>query len=42
MNFLLPGLGLAGGMCSYRVTGNVNGYMGLQTAGIILHETGHK
>ena len=29
-------------MCSYRVTSSVNGYVGLQTAGIILHETGHK
>ncbi|XP_078372204.1 A disintegrin and metalloproteinase with thrombospondin motifs 6-like isoform X1 [Oculina patagonica] len=35
------GLAIAGGMCSYRVTGNVNGYSGLQTAGIIAHETAH-
>ncbi|XP_068692661.1 A disintegrin and metalloproteinase with thrombospondin motifs 16-like [Montipora foliosa] len=35
------GLALAGGLCSHRVLGNVNGYAGLQTAGIIAHETAH-
>lgn len=35
------GLALAGGLCSHRVIGNVNGYAGLQTAGIIAHETAH-
>ncbi|KAJ7365947.1 hypothetical protein OS493_002685 [Desmophyllum pertusum] len=35
------GLALLGGLCSIRINGNVNGYVGLQTAGIIAHETGH-
>ena len=36
------GLALLGGLCSHRIVSNVNGYAGLQTAGVIAHETAHK
>ena len=42
MSISFKGRGLSGGLCSHRVVGNVNGYAGLQTVGIIAHETGHK
>ena len=42
MPHFFKGRGLSGGLCSHRVVGNVNGYAGLQTAGVIAHETGHK
>ena len=41
-SYFLIGLAVFGGVCSSRVTGNVNSYAGLQTAGIIAHEVGHK
>ena len=42
MSLFFKGRGLSGGLCYHRVVSNVNGYAGLQTAGIIAHETGHK
>ena len=41
-SYFLIGLAVFGSVCSSRVTGNVNSYAGLQTAGIIAHEVGHK
>ena len=42
MSLFFKGRGLSGGLCYHRVVSNVNGYAGLQTAGFIAHETGHK